>query len=175
MKKLIINSLVLLITLLSVNSCSSFDEDNVIEISQIKKTSQIEKSGATSRWYIFHATWSSWGRTSLNCAGFGLCNYSSCWFCNQTIAVQSDNYGTFVVDSSTNNGYLLIELNPNKPQQLEAINNRETLYVDQNITRPKDDTAASSKDNSVTILAGTYAFDDSIGTRGGYQVNAIVR
>jgi hypothetical protein len=31
--------------------------------------------------HIYYASWDSWGRTSRDCKGAGLCNFTACWFC----------------------------------------------------------------------------------------------
>jgi hypothetical protein len=121
----------------------------------------------------FHIYWGdgSFGRTSKNCKGIGLCNYQDCWFCcteNEEIVNCNDkkviiNSGVVIIDASTKKGSLTIKLDPNNPKHLEAISNKSTFYIDENL-----------KGAHFTIKKGEYTFNQNIGKNGGYIVDAFI-
>jgi hypothetical protein len=69
------------------------------------------------------------------------------------------NGGTISFDDSTNVAELVIKLNPNYSDQLDAINNQYTLYVDENL-----------ESDSFIVSEGAYLYDSQVGTYGGYTV-----
>ncbi|WP_040280766.1 hypothetical protein [Psychroserpens damuponensis] len=125
------------------------------------------------KFVIHHATWDEWGRASKDCKSWGLCNYEDCWFCcidtssGDVVDCDDDEedlsgrYGTFSIDASTNTGTFTIELNPAISEQNDAIINGDTLYVDEDIVKSK-----------TSILKGIYLFNPSVGSDGGYILNA---
>jgi len=120
--------------------------------------------------HVFFIEWDGeWGRTSKGCKGFGLCNFDSCWFCCEQdgciIKCPSIEkmYGAGIVDINPkdNTGFLTIKLNPENKIENTAINNKEILYIDEDIVNC-----------GITLFKGEYVFDKQIGTYGGYKVNA---
>ncbi|KGO90509.1 hypothetical protein Q764_02880 [Flavobacterium suncheonense GH29-5 = DSM 17707] len=71
------------------------------------------------------------------------------------------NSGKIVLDTDTKQGFLFIELNANDSIQNQAILNKETLYIDNDLTSTR-----------TVLYKGEYAFDPSIGKHGGYKINA---
>lgn len=124
---------------------------------------------ASKEFHIIYADWTGWGRTSMNCTGFGLCHFQSCTFCcteGDVIVSCRDktripNSGIITIYNDTNQGFLTISLDISIDEQSEAIKNAKTLYLD---------TDLYSKD--ITLYKGEYKFDKSIGKYGGYVVIA---
>lgn len=109
--------------------------------------------------YIYYATWSEWGRTSKNCAGWGLCEFSDCWFCEG-----SKYSGQVIFDSETKQGHLIIKLDPSEQIQNTAIQQQSPFFIDEDIN------------NTNSILhKGEYLFDSKIGTYGGYKLNITIK
>ncbi len=117
--------------------------------------------------YVIYMDWDGWGRTSRDCRGFGLCNFTSCTFCcieNGVIVSCNNsnripNSGVANIDKKTNKGFLTIKLDPIFSDQKDAISNRETLHIDIDLTK-----------DGFTLHKGEYAFDSSMGKHGGYNV-----
>lgn len=124
---------------------------------------------SNKEFHLAYADWDGWGRTSKQCHGFGLCNFTGCTFCcveNGVIVNCKDKKvmpksGLIKIDVATNNGFMTIKLNPQFPDENDAIKNKETLYIDENLTN-----------DDITLYKGNYAFDSSIGLYGGYIVQA---
>ncbi len=117
---------------------------------------------STKKPVIYHATWEEWGHESDDCEGWGLCNYTDCWFCDDGSLIDI-NHGQVTYDDETGVGILVIELNPDIPEQYTAIQGQATLWVDEDIV------------NEGSMLhAGEYAFDPSIGEYGGYSLNMTI-
>ena len=166
MKKIIL--ILSVITLIFV-SCDNNESDNSnLELNNLHNSNQLNKIDPI-KYHLVYANWESWGRTSKDCGGFGLCHFQSCSFCCTQDDVIIDcpknqrlfNSGTIVIDKTTNMGFLIIELDPLDNIQLNAINNNEILYVDENLTN-----------ENIKLHKGNYQFDEEIGLNGGYKVIA---
>ena len=120
-----------------------------------------KKDTTTGRWYIHYADWDDWGRTSRNCAGWGLCHYTDCWFCDVN---DKHHRGKVVFDEETRDGFLIIELDPTDDIQYVAIKEQKIFYVDDDIDNP----------NSI-LHKGEYEFDKEIGEFGGYKLDITVK
>lgn len=72
-----------------------------------------------------------------------------------------ENSGKVVIDESSKEGWMFIELDPSIRDHENAINSSLPLYVDQDIV---------SKD--FIIQRGAYRFDAGIGSYGGYRLAA---
>lgn len=122
-------------------------------------------------YHIYYAEWSEWGH-GVGCAGWGLCDFVDCWFCctedgvivecNTTNNVQ--RAGTITVDDSTYTGTMSIELNSTYGDQDDAITNEWDLEIDSDIQEEMDD------GTTITLIEGTYEFDGTVGSEGGYKV-----
>jgi len=125
--------------------------------SSIKGNSQANK-------VIYYATFDEWGHASAGCAGWGLCNFYDCWFCEGGGAnTEGVHRAQVVFDKATGEGEFIIELDPSKSIEQDAIVKRSTFYVDQDINNP----------NSI-LHAGAYPFDPSVGSSGGYKLSITV-
>lgn len=154
MKKLIIA-----ISLLSLFACKKgVDKGNLND--SYSKMPKTEMQTITRKKVIFDAHWTEWGRTSRACAGWGLCNFESCWAC-EPLGKYS---GKIEVDEDTKNGYLYVSLDPSEKIQNTAIQNKEVFYVDKDI-----------EDKNAIIHQGEYKFDSSVGKNGGYKVNVTAK
>lgn len=119
--------------------------------------------------HIILANWDGWGRTSKDCRGFGLCNFTSCTFCcteNDVIVNCNDkqiipNAGIISMDPETKEGFLTITLSPVNETQRQAIEQKLALYLDTDLTS-----------DTITLVKARYAFDPSVGKYGGYRVQA---
>ncbi|HRK29238.1 MAG TPA: hypothetical protein PK239_18325 [Chitinophagales bacterium] len=139
--------------LLSAVSCSKEEA-----ITPLAETTWASGSGKK---VIYYAEWTDWGRTSLDCHGFGLCNFWDCWFCEVNMARRQ---AAVEFDDETRRGYFVIELDANKAEDISAIQNKETLYVDTDINNP----------NSV-LHAGAYLYDPTVGVSGGYKIAITIK
>lgn len=118
-------------------------------------------------------TWDEWGRASKDCNGWGLCNYTWCTFCcldefenitpcpKSNESLENRNTGTVEIDPDSHEGFLYIKLDNSKPEQNDAILNEKEFFIDQNISI-----------DGITLHQGIYQYDSSIGSRGGYKINA---
>jgi hypothetical protein len=115
-----------------------------------------------------YITWASFGRELLACLGFGLCHFDACFNCcteNGNIvecptSIPQMRAGIIRIEDGQSEGILTIKLNPNDPEQENAINNTLTLYVDEDI------------DNDGYIIhEGQYSYDPNVGNDGGYILN----
>jgi hypothetical protein len=121
------------------------------------------------RFMIVFADWDEWGRTSKECASWGLCNFRSCTFCcvqEGTIVdcptkSRMPNSGTIKIDTLTNKGFLYIELDPLFDIQKLAIDKKEIFYIDDDLSNKE-----------FIIKKGQYPFNSSIGKYGGYKIDA---
>ena len=79
-------------SVLTLLSCDNNEKyQNNVEGNVVKSN-----SNPTSKFYIYYAD-CDWGRDSLGCDGWGLCNYTSCWFCN--VPLVGPNVATILIDS----------------------------------------------------------------------------
>lgn len=170
-KKIALLAFVLLSALSSIIIVSCSGDESSDSNSTNPKSSQQSNSDITNKkeFHIHFANWDGWGRTSRECDGFGLCHYDDCWFCctendvvvNCNEGNRISNSGEITIFDDTKLGYLTIKLDPNDSEHLAAINNREILYIDNNISSVK-----------TTLHKGEYEFDPSVGEYGGYIVTA---
>jgi hypothetical protein len=127
------------------------------------------QTASKKEFFVIYADWDGWGRTSRQCHGFGLCKFNSCTFCcvDGGVIVSCDDKkivpksGTIKIDVETNKGFMTINLNPQFSEENDAINKKETLYIDEDL-----------KSDKITLHKGVYVFDSSIGKYGGYSVEA---
>lgn len=139
-------------------SCESESLNSQVENSSLNE-STVDNS-TTAKKVIFYASWDEWGRASRDCDGWGLCNFYSCWFCEEP----GQYSGKVEVDDITNEGFLYITLDPTESIQNDAILGESIFYVDEDI------------DNSIaTIHRGEYDFDSTIGEYGGYKIDITVK
>lgn len=158
------------IIFLIFTSCSENEETIINSVDSTENNINENYLKKEKEFHFHYADWDSWGRTSKSCSGFGLCNYVDCWFCCTEHGVVVDCYdqnrvvngGEIIIYDETKTGYLTIKLDPTKSEHLNAINNRQTLYIDNNISSVK-----------TTLLKGEYQFDSSVGNFGGYIINAL--
>ena len=126
---------------------------------QNKPTDNPTQPEEQGRWSIYHSTWREWGHLP-DCKGWGLCDYSDCWFCDT-----GDKYsGKVIVDKDTKKGYLVIELDITDPQSKDAVQNKSVFTVGADINNK----------NSI-LYKGQYAFDPTVGKYGGYKVPIAVK
>lgn len=116
-------------------------------------------NGGQGKFYIYWATWDDWGH-GPDCRGWGLCNYTDCWFCGG----DNKHRGEVKFDKETKEGYLYVVLDPSFPLEKEAIDKKSVFLVDTNI------------DNKNSVLhAGKYEFDAEVGKYGGYKVAITIK
>ncbi|TGE25146.1 hypothetical protein E5K00_08100 [Hymenobacter aquaticus] len=126
------------------------------------KPASYSSSIPQNRKVIHYAEWDEWGHASANCGGWGLCNYWDCWFCE--VPRTATHKGTVEYDDLTNEGNLIIALNPTQEIEAKAIAEKWVFYVDKDI------------DNTNSRLhAGKYAFDPSVGESGGYIIPITIK
>ncbi|HMI06075.1 MAG TPA: hypothetical protein VK528_00910 [Flavobacterium sp.] len=113
----------------------------------------------TGRWSIYWASWTEWGHGS-GCGGWGLCNFSDCWFCD----VADKLHGKITVEKKTKLGELVIELDPGKPDQQKAITEKSILIIETDI----------SSEHSI-LYKGDYPFDSGVGKYGGYRLKVSMK
>lgn len=122
---------------------------------------------AKKEFHVIYVDWDGWGRTSRECKGFGLCKFASCTFCctEEGVIVNCNNKniipnsGIANIDKETKEGILTIALNPNFAEQSNAINQKSTLFIDENL-----------RFENLTIIKDDYLYDASVGRNGGYLV-----
>ncbi len=102
------------------------------------------------------------GRKSRNCLGIGICDGNVCVpSCGNITsgvvsAVYSDNFSD---EQTINMGYVILSLE-NAPPTPGSL----TFYVDEDIL------VGSDANHSYTFLQGSYSFDSSVGSYGGYII-----
>lgn len=159
------------VTIIVLSSCS---EDT---INNNSFESMNKREPEPIKFHIWNADWDSFGRTSKNCDGIGLCYFTICWFCctqndvvvpcpeAQSSTPTSGGYGMIRIDKATNQGHLIIKLNPEKQIEQEAITGKEIFYIDEDIV---------NEEVGVVLLKGEYEFNERIGVYGGYLVDAVL-
>ena len=157
----------LLSTILILPGCKKENQATTVENNQSPLAAREKK------FHIFFAEWDEWGRSSRNCAGWGLCNYRDCWFCctdeRDNIVSCNDNVrivnsGKALIDSDTNEGFLYIKLDPDVAEQADAITDQLILYIDDDIVG-----------ENFTARKGEYLFNSEIGSFGGYMIPVVKR
>lgn len=168
MKKLLI--LLLIGMFVSCESTPGIEETNASVEKNTTNDGYSAKREKEKRFHIFYADWDQWGRTSRNCKGFGLCNFTSCWFCctdemdnivpcGEQDEVLTPNAHRIKIDDDTKTGFLYIELDINDPVQRAAIHDGSLFYVDEDLT-----------DENFKVHKGIYSIDKSVGSHGGYKI-----
>ncbi len=152
MKKIILGSLILLVIGV-ISSCQKEIKNTSIKESQSTQTA--------SKPVIYHAEWDEWGRAKKGCKGWGLCNFSDCWFCDDGEALHTADV---IFDDQTKEGFMIIELDPSDPVEANAITTAKAFYVDEDIDNP----------NSILHM-GIYPFDQTVGEYGGYRLNITIK
>ncbi len=154
--------------LLTVISCQKSDR-----LSNVSETSNPALIKKEKTFYLYYATWDKFGRASRDCDGWGLCNFLDCGFCcvdphgvivDCNIDSPIPNSGVITIDSASNVGIMVFELDPNDTEHNLAILDQDTLFVDQDIS-------SDYSGVTITIEAGQYLFDTGIGQDGGYTLN----
>lgn len=168
-----IGTVIILLTTIYISCKKGTDQNgNTLTKEEILQSSQ-SSTGNEQRYHIYYASWDEWGRARRNCDGWGLCNFQSCWFCctddhNQIVNCQTqqriENAGKITIDDQTKDGDMTIELHPSIQIQNDAITQRLTLYIDQDLENAE-----------FIIRAGEYIFDQQIGSFGGYRLNVTVK
>lgn len=158
---------------LTLGSCSNSDE-SVVESGNLTEELTIDSnnvalSGDPTSFHPFIMTWTTWGRTSKNCDGNGLCNFEVvCWWCctdaNGNVVPcrsQSTSVNSAIgrIYDDTNTGYLTIKLDPIDSYHLNLITNRQSLFIDEDL-----------ENSDLVLLEGEYLFDENIGGYGGYEI-----
>jgi hypothetical protein len=120
-----------------------------------------EENSLFAKPVIYYATWDEWGRARKGCDGWGLCNYTDCWLCDDGELMT--NWAPVIYDDITGAGTMNISLRPEVDIENNAIVNHLPFHVDMNIVNPGS-----------TLHAGTYQFDPSVGEHGGYKISITV-
>lgn len=115
-----------------------------------------------SRWLLIYIHWEEWGHKSADCDGAGLCLIQACVDC-EVYDVIPNHTGPLNYDDETKKGYLTIALDPNDAKEKSFIVNKETFYID-------DDLSFAGG----YLVAGQYTFDPNIGSYGGYTIPAVM-
>ncbi|GAB5558201.1 MAG: hypothetical protein SchgKO_24140 [Schleiferiaceae bacterium] len=168
-----IQNVLVVIALISLSfvSCSKVNDDSPNNSPNVP--SHLFAAPGTHN-YIYHATWSEWGRTSRNCESWGLCDFSDCWFCcfddwgnrvecESSQSIPNSKVGVVTVNTLTGIGEMIVKLDPTKSDEYQAITSAESLIIDQNL-----------QGSNYTLVAGTYSFNPNIGMSGGYVVSVII-
>ena len=124
---------------------------NKVDVSATNANPISDESG---RFAIYWATYEEWGH-GIACTGWGLCNFSDCWFCE----VNDKHRAKVLIDKETKQGEMLIELDPVAPDEKKAIEEKTIFIVEENINNT----------NSV-LYQGNYGFDKTVGKYGGYRL-----
>jgi hypothetical protein len=173
MKKLLVTGCAIFLLSTIYMSCKKNTDQNRNSVVENEISSRINSTGDERKFHIYFASWDEWGKASRDCKGWGLCNFQSCWFCctddhGQIINCQSEqkiaNAGKITIDDATKQGNMIIELDPSIQIQNDAITQRLTLSVEQNI-----------ENAGFIIHASEYLFDQQIGSFGGYRLNVTAK
>ena len=113
----------------------------------------------TGRFWIYWATYIEWGHLPV-CKGWGLCDYSDCWFCD----VGDKHKAKVLINPKTKEGEMLIELNPSEPNEKKAISEKLVFTISADI----------DKTNSI-LRKGLYNFDSTVGKYGGYRLKITLK
>lgn len=167
MKNLFLGLLALSLSFFIVISC---DKTEVQEVEEDVKSEQSAGFRADDKKrHIIFISWNP-GRPNHDCTGFGMCNTQICGFCctvNGEIVPCNEgqsttNSGSIIINSNSGVGTMEYALDINDPVEAGAIDNQSTFYIDENI-----------EVDGAVILEGEYAYNPSIGTHGGYIINAV--
>lgn len=126
-----------------------------------KKVNNSSTSNYTpmAKWsHLYYAEWEEWGRAAKNCASWGLCYFEHCAFCNPE-DLTAEHTAKIMIDTTTNEGIMTIELDPSDPQSADAIADQLDFYIDEDIVSEE-----------LTLIADEYPFNSNIGEYGGYEV-----
>ena len=133
---------------------------------------------------IIICSWDGWGRTSRNCTGFGLCHFE--WFPNWkslfeekeergemdesiiTEEVADDPFVAEVKEDTLGNRYMDIVLA--EPIGASNISNMPSLNLDTDVFS-ENPIQNDSLETYLVLKQGTYEFDPSLGSYGGYRVD----
>ncbi len=129
-----------------------------------------ENDIAKKRLYIYWAVWDEAGRASKQCDGWGLCNFEDCWFCERQGLHTPDAGGEIKLDDVQDVYTLTIKLDITNTEDAAGISSQLPLVVDYDIV----DEALPEEWNTITIQAGSYPFDGSVGDNGGYIIPLIM-
>lgn len=141
--------LLILCLLLNVVSLAA---QNKVDVSATNANPTTDESG---RFYIYWVTYEEWGH-GVECRGWGLCNYSDCWFCE----VNDKHSAKVLIDKESKEGEMIIELDPAAADEKKAIEEKQIFIIEEDI------------DNRNSILyKGNYGFDKTVGKYGGYRLN----
>lgn len=133
---------------------------------------------------IIICSWDEWGRTSRNCRGFGLCHFQ--WFPDWnslveeteeredmaesiiTEEVADDPFVAEVKEDTLGNRYMDIVLA--EPIGASNISNMPSLNLDTDVYS-ENPIQNDSLETYVVLKQGTYEFNPSLGSYGGYRVD----
>lgn len=158
MKKLVYSILSIITIGIIMLSCEKEKKSEIITATEASEIEEIQQK----RPVIYHAEWEEWGRASLDCAGWGLCNFTDCWLCDTDSTLETTS-GVVTYDDETGDGYLTIELNPAFPLENNAILNATPFTIDADI-----------HSGTSIMHQGIYLFDPTVGGHGGYYVTMTV-
>lgn len=113
----------------------------------------------TGRWWFYWATYKEWGHLP-DCSGWGLCDYSDCWFCD----VGDRHPAKVLIDPKTKEGEMLIALDPARSEEKKAIAGKLPFTITSDIDKP----------NSI-LRKGLYVFDATVGKYGGYRLKITLK
>lgn len=111
----------------------------------------------TSRFYI--VAWDEWGRKKKQCKGWGLCNAD--WWGDDG---EKKYQFPLQFDSASNQYYLDILLAETMPTPIPE--ELKMLPIDEDIVLSK----IPEFNNNLTLKAGEYSFDITLGKYGGYHI-----
>lgn len=167
MKKIISFTAISLAVLLT--SCTKEVNESLPSANKTSiKTKPTGNQTNTVTYHYVYATFERFGRTLLDCMGWGLCYFEGCFNCctengeivNCPTSMPVERAGIIRIPDGETEGILTIKLNPNYPEQADAISNELTFIVDEDI------------DNDGYIIhEGNYSLDPSVGNYGGYILN----
>jgi hypothetical protein len=176
MKKIILfyMSVVMIFTALFI-SCSKENKPTIREQKNISKLLNFvsindrlkEKENTNNRSFIIIVSWDEWGRKKKDCKGWGLCKAK--WFpeFNTKMAIPDPgNGGASIVEYNAIAGKYFFDILLSSPPPPTLLPSDLTFEIDEDILLDYLPEAGTS----MKILAGSYIFNGSIGSNGGYRI-----
>lgn len=97
----------------------------------------------------------TFGKTSANCTGFGICKMAS----DKSSSIQGEMKCTFKYDEAQRTFTIIVnqlEVNTKNPAMMQYFANKNSVSIDEDFTIPREVTDLLKATNDITIKKGNY-------------------
>jgi hypothetical protein len=170
-RKLFQSTLISLVltTVLFIFSCNKSDVVEIDEntIASRLKFKKISDEEITAKGTIVRIEWDEWGRSSRNCDGWGLCNYTVTWFPeNKSTGTPNDYNYSFPINYDASKNQFYLEMLLEEPVPIDLPLENHPLKVDEIMILNTKDVF----DKDLIIMNGEYFFNSQLGEFGGFII-----